>query len=190
MIAIDDKLISSELADVKFVCDLAKCKGACCVEGDSGAPLDFDELDQIEDNYDIIQEYITEEGRSAIEEQGHFVLDKSDGTIKTTLVANKACAYVNYKNGVTYCGIEKAWLDKKIAFRKPVSCHLYPVRITQHDGFEAVNYEEWDICSPACKNGAQLKVPVYQFVKQALIRKYGKEFYKKLEGAVSFMNKD
>lgn len=189
MIAIDNKLISDDLAEVKFVCDLSRCKGACCVEGDSGAPLEFDELDQIEDNYDIISEYITEEGKSAIEAHGHFDLDKEDGTMKTTLINNKACAYVNYKDGISYCGIEKAWLEKRIDFRKPVSCHLYPVRITKHADFEAVNYEEWDICAPACDNGNKLQIPVYQFVKQALIRKYGVSFYEQLAGAIAFKNK-
>lgn len=191
MIIIDDKIVSDELKDKYFVCNLSACKGACCVEGESGAPLDMDELDEMEDNYETVKPYLTPEGIAAIENQGHFVLDSTDGVFKTPLIEGTgACAYVNYKNGIAYCGIEKAWLDKKSEFRKPVSCHLYPVRISKYDGFEAVNYEQWDICNPACENGAQLKVPVYKFVKEALIRKYGEEFYRQLEAAIEFSEKN
>lgn len=187
MIVIDDKIVSEELKTKHFVCNLSACKGACCVEGDSGAPLDFDEIDVMENIYEKVKPYITQEGITAIENQGNFILDKEDGVMKTPLIEGTgACAYVNYKNGIAHCGIERAWLDKKIEFRKPVSCHLYPVRITKHKDFEAVNYERWDICNPACSQGAELKVPIYKFVKEALIRKYGEEFYAALEASFQY----
>ena len=182
MIAIDNKLISEELKDKHFVCDLAKCKGACCVEGDSGAPIEFDEMDILEDE-DFLKEvspYITPEGLKAIEGNGAFYLDEEVGQIKVSLKEDDACAFVNYKNGIAYCGIEKAWLDKKISFRKPISCHLYPIRIQTLSEYEAVNYEQWDICSPACSHGEALNIPVYQFAKSALVRKYGADFYDQL----------
>lgn len=187
MIAIDNKIISEELKDKHFVCNLAACKGACCVEGDGGAPLDFDELDIIEDILEDVKPYLTPEGIEAIEKHGPFDLDKEDGIMKTTLVDGKACAFVNYKNGITYCGIEKAWQEKKIDFRKPVSCHLYPVRITKLNDMDALNYEQWNICNPACKHGEELKIPIYKFAKEALIRKYGEDFYNTLEATINFM---
>lgn len=190
MIAIDNKLISEELKDKHFVCDLAKCKGACCVEGDSGAPLEFDELDIMEDEefLETVFPYITENGRKNIEEKGPFYLDEEVGQMKVSLKDDDACAFVNYENGIAYCGIEKAWLDKKVDFRKPVSCHLYPIRIQNLGEYEALNYEQWDICAPACNNGAKLEVPVYKFTKQALIRKYGEEFYNEMEAIFDQMN--
>lgn len=191
MIAIDNKLISEDLKDKKFVCDLVKCKGACCVEGDSGAPLDFDELDILEDETLLaaVSPYLTKDGLKAIEEKGPFYLDEEVGQMKVTLKDDKACAFVNYDKGTAYCGIEKAWLDKKIDFRKPVSCHLYPIRIQNLGEYEAVNYETWDICKPACSHGESLQIPVYQFTKAALIRKYGEEFYSKLEATILHLGK-
>jgi hypothetical protein len=190
MIIIDNKLISEDIKDKHFVCDLAKCKGACCVEGDSGAPLDFDELDIMEDEELLAQvfPYLTQEGIDAIEKEGPFYLDNEDGVMKVTLKSDNACAFVNYKNGIAYCGIEKAWLDKKIDFRKPVSCHLYPIRIQSYPEYDAVNYEKWSICSPACSNGAALQVPIYQFNKEALIRKYGANFYEQLVATIQHMD--
>ena len=191
MIVIGNKIISEEIKDKEFVCNLAACKGACCVEGDGGAPIELDEMEDMEEIYEKVKPFLTPEGIDAIEKQGPFVLEKEDGIMKTPLVKNKACAYVNYKDGITYCGIEKAWMEKKIDFRKPVSCHLYPIRISKlNNGMEAINFEQWDICSPACENGANLKIPVYQFTKNALIRKYGEEFYNALEATVKFMEKD
>jgi hypothetical protein len=191
MIVIDNKLISDDIKDKLFVCDLAKCKGACCVEGDSGAPIDMDEMEILEDEdfLKTVFPYITEEGRKAIEEKGPFYLDEEVGEMKVTLKDDDACAFVNYKNGIAHCGIEKAWMDKKVAFRKPVSCHLYPIRIQSFPEYDAVNYESWDICSPACSHGESLKVPVYKFTKEALIRKYGAEFYEKLEATIEHLEK-
>ncbi|MFT4970610.1 MAG: hypothetical protein ACI9O4_002371 [Chitinophagales bacterium] len=192
MIAIDDKLISEDIMDKFFVCDLAKCKGACCVEGDSGAPLEFDELDILEDKELLanVAPYLTDAGLKALEEKGPFYLDEEVGQMKVTLKDDDACAFVNYKNGIAYCGIEKAWIDKKIDFRKPVSCHLYPIRIQKFEEYDAVNYESWKICSPACSHGEELQVPVYQFAKEALLRKYGPDFYEKLEATIQHLKND
>lgn len=189
MIAIDNKLISEDIKDKHFVCDLAKCKGACCVEGDSGAPIDMDEMEIMEDEtfLEAVFPYLTMEGREAIKNNGPFYLDEDAGEMKVTLKNDHACAFVNYKNGTTYCGIEKAWMDKKVAFRKPVSCHLYPIRIQSFPEYDAVNYESWDICNPACSHGESLQVPVYKFTKEALIRKYGAEFYDKLEATIQHL---
>lgn len=191
MIAIDDKLISEDIKDKHFVCDLAKCKGACCVEGDSGAPLEFDELDILEDEDFLaaVAPYLTKEGLQAIDENGPFYLDEEVGQMKVILKEDKACAFVNYKNGIAYCGIEKAWMDKKISFRKPISCHLYPIRIQKFEDYDAVNYESWEICNPACSHGESLQVPVYKFTKEALIRKYGVDFYAQLEATIAHLEK-
>ncbi len=191
MIVIDDKIISEDLKDKHFVCDLAKCKGACCVEGDSGAPIDIDEMEILEDEtfLEAVSPYLTQNGRDAIAANGPFYLDEEVGEMKVTLKDDNACAFVNYKNGTTYCGIEKAWMDKKVDFRKPVSCHLYPIRIQSFPEYDAVNYETWDICKPACSHGQELQVPVYKFAKAALIRKYGESFYENLEATIAHLEK-
>jgi uncharacterized protein DUF3109 len=182
MLQIDDKIISLDVIEKQFVCDLDKCKGACCIHGDSGAPLDQDELLKIDEAYPIVQPLMTEKGIDAVERQGTYTIDQ-DGDYVTPLVDNKECAYVIFENGIAKCSIEKAYFDKLISFRKPVSCHLYPIRIKKFEKFDGVNYDKNEICKPACKIGEELKVPVYVFVKDALIRKYGKEWYEKLEYA-------
>ena len=186
MIIIDKVAVSDAVVEEQFTCDLHKCKGACCVEGDSGAPLENDEMLILEEDYRFFKDRLTEEGRKVIESVGHFVFDKESGKMKTPLINGKACAYITYEDGISFCGIEKAWEDGKTNFRKPVSCHLYPVRIEQLKEYEAVNYEEWNICAPACELGKKLKMPVYKFVKDALIRKYGEDFYNALQAAVEY----
>lgn len=183
MIIIDDKIVSNDVLEKQFVCDLVKCKGACCVQGDGGAPLEESEKALLPEIYDEVKPYLTDEGIATIEEKGFFTKDETDGVYVTPLRdSDTACAYVNFDdNGITYCGIEKAFEAGKIPFQKPVSCHLYPIRTTKYADFEAVNYEKWEICSPACKLGDHLKVPVYQFLKTPLIRKFGEEFYTALE---------
>ena len=186
MIAIGDVLVSDEVVEKEFVCNLSACKGVCCVEGEEGAPLERHEEEILANIFDTVKPYLSEEGLAAIEEQGLFV-DNKKGTKSTTLVNGKACAYVLFdEKGITKCGIEKAYEDGKIDFQKPVSCHLYPVRITKYESFEAVNYSKWELCSPACALGKELSVPIYKFVKTALVRKYGESFYEDLEAAVDF----
>ncbi len=196
MIAIEDILVSDDLVDEFFVCDLKVCKGGCCVKGEGGAPLEEDELGILEDVYEKVEPYLTQAGIEAIKKQGHYT-QESQGEFKTTLIKEQAsgedggpCAYVNYDNGVAVCGIEKAYLDGKIDFQKPVSCHLYPVRIQKYDNYDAVNYEKWEICDAACALGKKGKVPLYKFVKEALTRKYGKGFYEALDATAKFQAKE
>ncbi|MEN7551339.1 DUF3109 family protein [Rapidithrix thailandica] len=181
MIVLGNTILSDDIAEEQFVCDLSKCKGACCVEGDLGAPLTEEELPVMEEIQEQVKPYLTEKGRQELEKQGAYIKDY-EGDYSTPTIEGKECAYAIYdEKGVLKCGIEEAYNDGKISFHKPVSCHLYPVRVTQYDQYEALNYDRWSICSAACDLGKSLKVPVYKFVKDALIRKYGKDWYTKLE---------
>lgn len=185
MINHDKAIISDDIINEQFVCNLDKCKGACCVEGDSGAPLDDDELRIMIDVYDKVKPFMNEKGIAAVEKDGLYVKDE-DGDYTTTCVdGNKECAYVVFENGITQCAFEKAYNAGAIEWKKPISCHLYPIRITKYDDFEALNYDRWSICSPACSFGKELKVPVYKFLKEPLIRKYGEEWYQALCEAVA-----
>lgn len=180
MIKVGNVLVSDDIRDVEFVCHLEKCKGACCVEGDLGAPLEEDELAVMDEIQKQVKPYLTEDGAKAIKEQGSYILD-DDGDYSTPTIGGKECAYSHYDSqGVLKCGIEQAYLDKKIGFRKPISCHLYPIRITKKKEFEAANYHKWSICSAACSFGKSLKVPLYKFLKEPLIRKYGDAWYEDL----------
>jgi hypothetical protein len=177
MIAVGNKLVSEDVLEKKFVCDLNACKGACCVQGDSGAPLSDEEASLLEEEWENIKPYIPSDGLDAVEKDGNFVID-IDGDVVTPLVNGKHCAYTVFqKDGTASCGIELAWKEGKTSFRKPISCHLYPIRIKELADYDAVNYHEWDVCKPACACGEQLKVPVYKFLKDALIRKYGEVWY-------------
>jgi hypothetical protein len=183
MIQIDRTLISDEVFEKKFVCDLSACKGACCVEGESGAPLDEDELEKLEQVYDEVVPFMRQEGVDAIAEQGLFVLDW-DGDYTTPLVDGAECAYVTFdERGIAKCAIDTAYRAGKIDWQKPISCHLYPIRITKLKDFDALNYHHWPICEPACSCGDKLDVRVFKFLKEPLIRKYGEEWYKDLEAA-------
>lgn len=185
MILIEDKiLVSLEVIEEQFLCNLDACKGACCWEGDSGAPLEPEELETLDKIYETVKPYLRPEGIKAIEEQGKYVFIEK-GAYKehaTPLVDNAACAYMTIdKKGIAKCGIEEAYRDGKIDFYKPMSCHLYPIRITEYGDVDAVNYERWDICSAACTAGKKAKLPVYQFLKEPLIRKYGEKVYNELD---------
>lgn len=188
MIEIDNTLISDDLLERKFVCDLNACKGECCVAGDSGAPLEEDEVDVIKSILPMVKPYMNAEGIAEIEKSGVALID-SDGDLVTPLVDGvKHCAFVIFEKGIAKCSIEKAFYDGKVSFKKPISCHLYPVRITKYKQFDAVNYQEWDVCKPACHCGEKLDVPVFKFLKEPLVRKYGKSWYKKLELAAKHLN--
>lgn len=182
MLQIDKTIVSLDVIERKFVCDLQACKGACCVVGDSGAPLEEEELDIIDDIYSIVEPYLSDEGKQAIDEQGCYTIDL-DGDYVTPLIKQKECAYTIFENGIAKCAIEKAFFDKKINFRKPISCHLYPVRITKYKEYDAVNYEYNKLCTDAVVLGNKLGVPVYKFLKEPLIKKYGEDWYKQLEYA-------
>jgi hypothetical protein len=184
MITLRNTILSDDIKEQFFVCDLLKCKGACCVEGDLGAPLEEDELEAMEDIYEDVKPYLSSEGVKAIEEQGAYVLDE-EGDFSTPTIGGKECAYAIYdEKGILKCGIERAYFDKKVDFRKPISCQLYPIRVSKYDDFEALNYDRWEICSPACDYGAALKVPVYKFLKDPLVRKYGIEWYEELTALI------
>jgi Protein of unknown function (DUF3109) len=185
MIKVGEVLVSDDIKEVEFVCHLEKCKGACCVEGDLGAPLEEDELPIMEAIYEKVKPYLTPEGIKAIETQGKYILDE-DGDYSTPTIAGKECAYAHYdENKVLKCGIEQAYLDGKVDFKKPISCHLYPIRITKNKkGFEAVNYHKWSICSAACSYGKSLQVPLYKFLKEPLTRKYGAPWYDQLVSVI------
>jgi hypothetical protein len=184
VIKVGDVLVSDDIKEKEFVCNLEKCKGACCVEGDFGAPLEDDELDILKEIYPQVRPYLMPEGIKAIEEQGTHVLDE-DGDFSTPTIGGRECAYAIYdEKGILKCGIEQAYNDGKIGWKKPISCHLYPIRITKKKNFEAVNYHKWEICSPACAFGKELKVPLYKFLKDPLIRKYGQDWYEALVKAI------
>lgn len=185
MIINDKTLISDEVIKENFVCNLNKCKGACCVEGDSGAPLELSELKILEQIYPTIKPLMTKKGIEAVEQQGVYVKDFEGDYTTTCVDVNKECAYVIQENGINLCAIEKAHGMGLVDFKKPISCHLYPIRISKFDDMEALNYDRWSICSDACTFGNQLKVPVYKFLKEPLIRKYGEKWYSKLEKIIA-----
>ncbi len=182
MIAINNTLISEDLLEKKFVCDLNACKGACCVAGDSGAPLDKEELTLLNSVLEDVKPYMVKKGLQAIEKHGAYVID-GDGDYTTTLVSPGAeCAFVFFdEKKIAKCSIEQAYRDEKTNWQKPISCHLYPIRIKKLPDYDAVNYDKWDVCKPACTCGKKLDVPVYKFLKEPLIRKYGKDWFKQLE---------
>ena len=189
MIQIDETLISDELLERKFVCDLSACKGACCVEGESGAPLELSEVSILEDELDNIKPFLREEGLKAISKHGVFTID-ADGDYVTTLVGGKECAFATFDDkGIAKCGIEQAHKAGATHFKKPISCHLYPVRLSQFKDFVGVNYHDWPICKPACACGEELQVPVYVFLKEALTRRFGAEWYEKLHEASRHFHK-
>ena len=190
MIEIGRTIISRDVFEKKFRCDLEKCKGACCIEGDSGAPLTTGEAGIIQKLYPLFREYLPEGNTSVIGGKGFSVID-SDGDLVTPLISNGQCAYsFSGDNGILSCSIEKAFYEKKTNFRKPVSCHLFPVRITEYKNFDAINYEELDICKSGLACGKKLQIPLFSFLKEPLIRKYGEEWYQELEIAADHINQN
>lgn len=181
MININHTLISDDIASKNFVCELQKCKGACCVEGDAGAPLEASEIPILQEEFSKIKPFLSPAGLEVLETLGVFVRD-SDGDYTTPCIdGNKACAFVIQENGIAQCGIEKAFNAGATTFQKPISCHLYPIRITKYPEMDVLNYDRWQICSPACAFGEELKVPVYEFLKKPLIRKYGEDWFNQLD---------
>ena len=181
LVEIEDKIISTEIFSQKFVCDLNACKGACCVEGDTGAPLTDDEVELIQNNFEKIKPFMTESGISEVEKNGISYLDEEQEPV-TALLNGRDCAFVfKDEQGIAKCSIEKAYREKKIDFNKPISCHLYPIRVKKFGDYTALNYNRWKICEPACKCGEKLQVSVYRFLKEPLIRAFGETFYKELE---------
>ncbi|RPH33001.1 MAG: DUF3109 family protein [Bacteroidales bacterium] len=189
MIQIDDKILSLDILQKHFCCDLAKCHGSCCVQGQSGAPLTQDEVLILEDIIKKITPFLKPEGIKSIKEQGVATID-GDGDVVTPLIDGKECAYCIEENGVSLCAIEKAWLNKKIDFRKPISCHLYPIRVKSYTSFIGLNYDQWDVCEPARKLGIKQNIPVYKCLKDAITRAYGKEFYQQIEDAARLLENE
>jgi hypothetical protein len=182
VIAIDNILVSDEIVEAKFVCDLARCKGGCCEDGDAGAPLENEEVKILPEIYDQVKPYLTSEGVEEIERKGFYYYDREFGWV-TPAIGGKMCAYgFRDKEGVIKCGIEQAYYDGKIEWKKPLSCHLFPIKTKKTKAGEIVNYEpREDLCKAACSLGKKLKLPVYQFLRDAIIRKYGEEFYEALD---------
>lgn len=181
MIQIDDTLVSLDVIERHFLCDLSHCKGECCIEGDSGAPLEKEEEAELEKLLPEVWNDLAPEAQAVIRKQGVAYKD-ADGDLVTSIVGDKNCVFTcQDDDGTCKCAIEKAYREGRVSFYKPVSCHLYPIRITEYDTFRAVNYHRWDVCRAAELLGEKEKVPVYKFLKEPLIRKFGKEWYEALE---------
>ena len=186
MIVIDNVLVSDEIVEKQFVCDLAKCRGGCCEDGDAGAPLEDDELDIILELYEQVKPYLSEASIDEIEKNGKYVYHREFGWVTPTLPTDsEICVYgIRGKDGVIKCAFEQAYSDGKIAWKKPVSCHLFPIitKRGKNGDYEKMNYEPREkLCNPACALGKKLQVSTYEFLKEAVIRKYGKEFYQALD---------
>lgn len=190
MFEIDNTLVSLDLIEKKFLCNLGACRGNCCVEGDSGAPLNDDECKILEDIFETIKPRLTPDGIAAVEQQGKWIVDR-DGDLVTPLINNGPCAYAVMDGNIVKCAIEMAWQAGEVSFQKPISCHLYPVRISKVGDYDAVNYEQIELCRDAVLKGNQLGVPVYKFLKGPLVRKYGEDWYNQLcEIAEEWKNQD
>ena len=192
MIEIGNILVSNQVIEEQFVCDLNKCKGGCCVDGDAGAPLEENELKEIRAAYNAVLPYLSEESKMELDKQGHYVYNQEFGWVTPT-INSSICVYgIRDEQGIVKCGIEQAYNDGKVKWKKPLSCHLYPIRTkkSQKGKMEMVNYEpREDLCKAACSLGKKLKVPVYVFVNDALIRKFGEEFYEALSATAEYRNK-
>ena len=180
MLQINNTIISLDLLDERFVCDLTTCKGNCCIEGDDGAPLEELEVKIIEELLPLIWNDLTEKSKAVILEQGVSYIDDDDEPV-TSIVNGAECVFTyTDENGICKCAIEKAYREGKTDFYKPISCHLYPVRLQKYDDYTAVNYHRWSVCNCARQLGGKLKVPVYQFLKEPLIRKFGETWFEQL----------
>ncbi|MDG0973984.1 MAG: DUF3109 family protein [Crocinitomicaceae bacterium] len=190
MVEIGNKLVSASLLERRFVCDLNACKGACCVEGDAGAPVTLAEISMLESILEKVKPYMTEKGIEAVENTGVFYMDEDNDPV-TTLMDGGACAFTVFEeDGTAKCGIEKAYYDKEIKWKKPLSCELFPIRVKEYTQFTAVNFEEIDICKPACSCGEKLNIPVYRFLKAPIIRGFGEEFFNELVEAEKLLSNE
>jgi len=180
MVQIGEAIVSPDIFEKQFVCNLSDCKGMCCVHGQSGAPLDDDEIPILKNIYPKVKPYMTSAGIEIVEQQDVYVTDFDNDKVTPLINHTEDCAYACNEKGTVYCAIEKAFIAGKINFRKPVSCHLYPIRITKYNHFEAVNYHRWEVCDEALKLGKNKGTPLYVFLKEPLIRKYGAEWYEQL----------
>jgi hypothetical protein len=179
MLVINNTFISDSIFEEHFVCDISCCQGNCCIEGDAGAPLEEEEVVIMENCLEAIKPFMTKEGIEVVEQVGVF--DYDDESLATSLVEDRECVFVYYEGNVAHCAIEKAYLEGKIDFQKPVSCHLYPIRVIKYQDYERLDYHQWDVCRQARINGKKLNVSVFEFLKLPLTRKYGEEWIDKVE---------
>jgi len=188
MFQLGKTIVSEDIIEKDFTCNLSACKGACCIDGDEGAPLEKEEAEILQEIYPKIKPFLRQNGIKAIEKQRVFVTNE-ENELETPLVNDANCAYVNFDDrGIAFCGIEEAYNQGEISWKKPVSYHLYPIRVKDYSEFSAVNYHKWQICDDACKLGKELQIPIYRFVKDALIRKFGEDWYMELEKVALGMN--
>ncbi len=181
MIEIDGKVINTEIFRRRFICDISKCKGTCCYDGDSGAPLEEDELEKLTEVYPTVRPYLSDEENEEIAKQGLWVTDR-DGDLVTPIIRGCECVYTNREEDGTWsCAIEKAYREGKTKWRKPISCYLYPIRVSRTRKYEMLNFHEWEVCRPAIELGEKVGTPAYKFLKDPIIAKYGEEFYNELE---------
>ena len=185
MVQIGSAIVSLDIFEKQFVCNLTKCKGMCCVYGQSGAPLEDREIAILEEIFPKVKPYMTPAGIDAVEQNGVYEIDFEDDKVTLLIGDSEDCVFANKEQDVVYCAIEKAFTNGEIDFRKPVSCHLYPIRITKYKDFEAVNFHKWEICKDALRMGKKTQTPLYVFLKEPLIRKYGEEWYEELRLAAS-----
>jgi hypothetical protein len=184
MIQIDDVIISLDVLREKFCCDLDTCKGQCCVEGDSGAPVEEGEKEKLEQVLPLVWNDLSDKAKEIINKQGVTYID-SEGDLVTSIVNGKDCVFTCHDDkGCCFCSIEKAFREGKTDFYKPISCHLYPIRVTRFASCEALNYNRWDVCKTAVLKGEKENIPIYKFLKEPLIRKFGSDWYQELEDAV------
>ena len=185
MIQVGDVVVSWDVLREKFICDLEACKGQCCIEGDAGAPVELDEIEKLEEVLPVIWDDLSPQAREIIEKQGVVYTD-IEGDLVTSIVNNKDCVFTCYdEKGCCYCAIEKAYRSGKTDFYKPVSCHLYPIRVGNYGVYKAVNYNRWGICKAAILLGQRENMPVFRFLKEPLVRKFGVEWYDELELVVN-----
>lgn len=184
MIQIDDTIISIDCLSEKFCCDLEACKGACCIEGDAGAPVELEEVAQLEEALPVVWNELSAAAQAVIDRQGVVYTDE-DSDLVTSIVHGKDCVFTCYDScGNCFCALEKAYREGRSSFYKPASCHLYPIRIKKIGDMTALNYHRWDVCRMAVEKGRQLNLPVYRFLKEPLVRRFGEAWYQELESAV------
>lgn len=187
MIEIDDNIVSEDILTTKFLCDLTACRGACCVEGNAGAPLELDEVDTLEEHYDEYNKYMTERGREVIAGIGFVTVD-SEGDLTTPLIDDAQCAFAYTENGITKCAVERAYLNGECSFRKPISCHLYPIRLVNFsNGTVGLNLHRWEVCKAAFELGEAKGTAAYKMLREPIIRRFGEEFYEALEAAEEYL---
>lgn len=182
MLEIGDTVVSFDLFEHKFCCDLSVCRGCCCVKGDAGAPLTEEEVKELDKVLPAVRQFLSARALEVIDRQGTSYVD-ADGDNVTSLVDGRECVFTYFENGICLCALEKAYNEGLIDFPKPISCYLYPVRLEVYDTFTAVNVHRWECCRGAEICGKERGIPVYRYLKNSLIRRFGAEWYAELSSA-------